>query len=73
MKATQVTKVVQTPEDKFYQTQYIFDDGSYILVSDKWGKDYFQHGKNVPGKNRLVIYAMNQALANYLKKQAANV
>ena len=64
-------QVIHTPNDNVYQTQYILDDGSMILVSDKYGKTYMQHGRCVPGKNRRVIYRMNEELARFLKKQGA--
>ena len=66
-----VTQQVEITDSNFYKTQYILDDGSYILVSDKWGNDYFQHGKNVPGKNHRVRLAMKEALQRFLKNQAA--
>ena len=69
-KMMKVIKFVSTPEDKYYQQQYVLDDGSHILISDKWGTDYMQHGKIVPQKNHRVRYAMNQALQSFLKSQA---
>jgi hypothetical protein len=56
-------------ENNVYHTQYILDDGSSILLSDKYGKVYMQHGRCVPNKNHRVIYYMNQELNSFLKKQ----
>ena len=57
-------------ENSSYHTQYVLNDGSSILLSDKYGKVYMQHGRCVPNKNHRVIYYMNQELNTFLKKQA---
>jgi hypothetical protein len=56
-------------ENNVYQTQYILDDGSMILVSDKYGKAYLKNGKSVPNKNWKVLNYMNEELQRFLKKQ----
>jgi hypothetical protein len=57
-------------ENNVYHTQYILDDGSSILLSNKYGIVYMQHGRCVPKKNRRVIYYMQQELNRFLAKQA---
>jgi hypothetical protein len=69
----QVIKAVYSSEDKYFQEQYVMDDGSHVLVSAKYGKTFMQHGKNVPQKNHRVRSTMNEAVARYLKNNPKNV
>ncbi len=61
---------VKKLDNNMFQTQYILEDGSMILVSDKYGKAYLKNGKSVPNKNWKVLNYMNQELQKYLNKQA---
>ena len=47
--------------------------GKWNLISDKYGKTFLQHGKNVPQKNYRVRYAMNEAVTRYLKNNPKQI
>ncbi len=59
---------VKKLENNIYQTQYILDDWSMILVSDKYRNAYLKNGKSVPNKNWKVLNYMNQELECFLKQ-----
>jgi hypothetical protein len=61
---------VKKLENNVYHTQYILDDGSMILVSDKFKKVFIQNGKCVRNSNQKVIHYMSQELDRFLAKQA---